>query len=176
MMGTDAELTDPPTPDSTGDLQLTRERSRTDVNRFLKRHHPRGGVPGWLACFGARFQGHLVACVVLERPSARMLDDGTVVEVTRFAIREDRPSNTGSRLIARGRRWAELEGYDRIISYAGVAGNKGIVYQAAGFNCADVSTADGSGWKSRVDRDSWSDYQRRRYEYNLGDVEAVGDE
>lgn len=175
MSVVDAELTDPPTPPSTGDLQLSRERSRTDVTRFLERNHPRGGVPGWKACFGARYEGHLVACVVLERPSARMLDDGTVVEITRFALREDRPANTGSWLIARARRWAALEGFERLISYAGVAGNEGITYQAAGFECADVSVADGSGWTNRSNRDSWGDYERRRYEYELNGAEVFGE-
>jgi hypothetical protein len=67
---TDAELVDPPTPGSVTDLTLTRERSRTDVNRFLERNHPRGGVTGWRACFAARYEDHLVACVTVERPSS----------------------------------------------------------------------------------------------------------
>ena len=156
---TDATLADPPTPASTADLQLTRERSRTDVNRFLERNHPRGGVPGWLACFGARYQRHPVASVVIERPSARMLDDGTVAEITRFGIREDRPANTGSWLIARARNWAELEGFDRLISYAGVAGNYGTTYEAAGFELDETKQANGSGWTNRDEREAWDDYR-----------------
>ena len=169
---TDAELVDPPTPGSVTDLTLTRERSRTDVTRFLERHHPRGGVDFWHACFGARYEGYLVACVVIEQPSARMIDEETTVEITRYGIREDRPANTGSYLIARARDWARLEGYERLITYAGVAGNYGTTYEAAGFEVDDIAVADGSGWTNREDRDEWEDYERRRWVCELG--EPVG--
>ena len=163
----DVELTDPPTPSSLDDLELTRERSTKTVNRFLERNHPRGSVPGWLSCFGARHQSHLVACIVISRPTARGLDDGVTAEITRFGIRDDRPANTGSWLIAKARRWLELEGYDRLITYAGVAGNYGTTYEAAGFDIDDISMADGSGWTNRADRDEWDDYERRRWIYEL---------
>ena len=172
-MGHDARLFDPKPAGKLTDLTLTREQSRNAVNQFLEREHPRGGVSFWHACFGARYNDSLVACVVLERPSARMLDDGTVVELTRFGVREDRPMNTGSWLIARARDWAALEGYDRLITYAGVAGNYGTVYEAAGFECDDVSQSDGSGWTSHSeDRQTWDDYERRRWVYDLDGAEA----
>jgi len=170
---TDAQLTDPPSPASVADLTLTRERSRDRVSRFLKRNHPRREVPGWLACFGARYRGHLVGCVIVGRPSARQYDDGTRVELTRLGIREDRPPNLGSWLIARARQWCELEGYDQLIAYAGVAGNYGTVYEAAGFDCDDVTQSNGSGWTNRDDRDEWDDYERRRWVYDLGGAEVI---
>jgi GNAT superfamily N-acetyltransferase len=167
------ELTDPPTPSSTDELALTRERSRTAVNRLLERHHPRGEVSFWYAAFGARYQGQLVACVVLERPSARMLDDGTAVELTRLGIRPDRPANTGSWLIARARQWAALEGYERLYAYAGVAGERGTVYEAAGFDEDTVTQATGDGWQSRDGRESWDDYERRRWVCELDGATEV---
>jgi len=171
MSEVQAELVDPPTPPSTDSLTVTRERSRAAVNEFLTRHHPLGRTQFWHACFGARYRGALVACVVLERPSARMLDDGSVVELTRLGLREDRPQNTGSWLIARARQWAELEGFDRLIAYAGVAGNRGTVYEAAGFECDDVAQADGSGWTTHSgDRRTWDDYERRRWVCELSEV------
>jgi len=169
---TDVQLTEPPSPTSVTDLILTRERSRKRVNRFLERHHPRGDIVAWFACFGARYQGHLVGCVVLERPSARMLDNGTAVELTRLGLRPDRPANLGSWLIARSRQWCALEGYDELIAYAGVAGNYGTVYEAAGFDCDDVTQSDGSGWTNRDDRDEWADYERRRWVYDLDGAEV----
>jgi len=171
---TDAQLTDPPSPASVADLTLTRERSRDRVSRFLERNHPRGEVPGWLACFGARYRGHLVGCVIVGRPSARQYDDGTRAELTRLGIREDRPANLGSWLIARARQWCELEGYDQFIAYAGVAGNYGTVYEAAGFRCDDVTQADGSGWTSHDgERETWADYERRRWVCHLAGPEVV---
>jgi len=172
---TDASLTDPPTPASVSELTLTRERSRSDVNRFLERHHPRGGVTGWRACFGARYQDQLVACVVIERPTARMLPDDDVVELSRYGIRDDRPANTGSWLLARGRDWPALEGYERFITYAGVAGNYGTTYEAAGFHCDQTTTADGDGWTNRDDRDEWADYERRRWVYELDGAVSYAD-
>lgn len=167
------QLVDPPSPSKLTELTLTREKSRKKVNRFLEQYHPRGGISMWYACFGARYKGSLVACVVLERPSARMLDDGTRAEITRFGVREDRPANTGSWLIGKAREWAELEGFDQLITYAGVAGNYGTVYEAVGFECDDVTQSDGSGWETRKGRDSWDDYERRRWVYDLERVEAI---
>lgn len=166
-------LVDPPSPSKLTELTLTRERSHNTVNRFLEQYHPRGSVAGWKACFGARYKGSLVACVVLGRPSARMLDDGTRAEITRFGVREDRPANTGSWLIGKAREWAQLEGFDQLIAYAGVAGNYGTVYEAVGFEIDDVTQSDGSGWTNREDRDSWDDYERRRWVHDLERVEAV---
>jgi GNAT superfamily N-acetyltransferase len=170
----DAALVEPPTPSSVSDLTLSRERSAKQINRFLNRHHPRGSVAGWKACFGARYGGHLVACLVLGRPSARQADDGSRLEITRFGIREDRPHNAGSWLIARARRWAELEGYAQLITYAGVAGNVGTTYAAAGFECVDVTRSDGSGWlRHGDDRDSWADYERRKWVCDLSGAVLV---
>jgi len=166
-------LTSPPSPASLKDLELTRERGRKEVNNFLERNHPQGDVPGWLACFGARYQGHLVGCVVVGRPVARNLDNGDVIEIRRIGIREDRPANMASWLVARSRKWAALEGYERMITYAGVAGNYGTVYEAAGFTCDQTTSADGSGWTNRKERDNWEDYERRRWSYELDGADLI---
>jgi len=159
-----------PSPASVDDLQLTRERTQRPVNEFLEQRHPLGGVPGWKACFGARYSDLLVAVVVLGRPVARNADDGTEVSITRYCRRDDRPSNTGTWLLARARKWAALEGYETISAHAGVAGNYGTVYDAAGFDVVDVTMADGQGWLSQGDdRDTWDDYERRKWVYNLRD-------
>ena len=169
-MSTDANetLPPPPTPASVSDLRLVRERSKQPVDAFLESHHPLGPVPGWKACFSARYQDSIVALVVLGRPVARMADDGTELSITRFARRDDRPANTGSWLIARARRWASLEGFDTLSAHAGVAGNYGTVYEAAGFDVSDVTMADGKGWLAQGDdRDTWDDYERRKWTYDL---------
>jgi GNAT superfamily N-acetyltransferase len=96
-----------------------------------------------------------------------MSDDGSRVEITRFGIRDDRPQNTGSWLIARAREWARLEGFTEVQTYAGIAGNFGTTYEAAGFDCVQQQQADGTGWTTREDRDSWGDYQRRKWVYEF---------
>ena len=159
----------PPTPNSVSDFTLVREKgdgSRKRVNRFLRRHHPLGDVPHWIAAWSARYRDYIVAVIVLNRP-ARMVDDSEEINIQRFARRDDRPANTGSWLIARARKWADLEGYSRIAAHAGVAGNYGTTYEAAGFECEDVSIADGAGWQTRDGRESWDDYERRKWVYHL---------
>ena len=157
-----AGLVVPPTPSSVDDLVLVRERERKPVNEFLEQRHPLGSVPGWKACFSARYRDTIVAIVVVGRPVARAADDGSELSITRFARRDDRPANTGSWLIARARNWARLEGYATISAHSGIAGNYGMVYEAAGFEVTDLSMADGQGWLSQGDdRDTWDDYERR---------------
>lgn len=161
-------LTAPPTPSSVDDLTLTRERERQPINEFLSQRHPLGDVPGWKACFGARYRDYLIAVVVLGRPVARHADDGTECSITRLCRREDRPANAGSWLIARARRWADLEGYQTLSAHAGVAGNYGTVYEAAGFECEGITMANGTGWLSQGDdRNTWSDYERRKWVCHL---------
>lgn len=158
----------PPTAPSVNDLTLIRERERQPINEFLEQHHPLGSVPGWKACFSARYNDSIVAVLVVGRPVARNADDGTELSITRFARRDDRPVNTGSWLIAKARTWAYLEGYDTITAHAGVAGNYGTVYEAAGFEVQDVTMADGKGWLTQGDdRDTWDDYERRKWVYEL---------
>ena len=151
-----------PTPESVDHLELTRERERQPINAFLEQRHPLGGVPGWKACFGARYCDSIVAVVVVGRPVARQAPDSELA-ITRYCRREDRPANTGLWLIARTRRWAALEGYDTLSAHAGVAGNGGTVYEAAGFECESVNVADGAGWQSRDGRGEWDDYTRRKW-------------
>jgi hypothetical protein len=150
------------------DLKLVRERERQPVNEFLEQRHPLGSVPGWKACFSARYKDSIVAIVVVGRPVARAADDGTELSITRYCRRDDRPANTGSWLIARARQWPRLEGYEAISAHAGVAGNYGTVYEAAGFEVVDVTVADGSGWLTHGDdRETWDDYERRKWAYQL---------
>ncbi|WP_423743926.1 XF1762 family protein (plasmid) [Haladaptatus sp. SPP-AMP-3] len=159
-------------PDSVSNLQLTRERSRTEINDFLESdevNHKLGGIPGWKAAFGARYKSNLIAVCVLGRPVARMVDADEEISITRYASRPERPSNAGSWLIARARNWAFLEGYQRISAHAGVAGNEGTIYAAAGFELVREEKAQGDSWQSREGRSAVDDFIRRKWIYNLRD-------
>lgn len=163
-----AGLVEQPTAPSVGAVELTRERTKQPVNEFLEQRHPLGGVPGWKACFSGRYRDSIVGLVVVGRPVARAADDGSELSITRYCRREDRPDNFGSWLIARTRDWASLEGYDQLSAHAGVAGNYGTVYEAAGFDVRDVTVADGAGWLTQgEDRETWDDYERRKWVYDL---------
>jgi len=45
--------------------------------------------------------------------------------------------------------------------------------EAAGFECDSTTQSDGKGWETRDGRDSWDDYERRRWVYECERVEAV---
>ena len=160
----------------TNQLSLRRERSRNAVNAFLEHpvvDHELGSVVGWKAAFGARYRGDLVAVCVLSRPTARGADDGFTIELNRYAAHPKRPPNTATWLISRAARWAALEGYDQLLTYAGVSNdNEGVIYQASNFERDGVTTADGSGWETRSGRQSRRDYTRRRYVRRLHDDPA----
>ncbi|WP_394353291.1 XF1762 family protein [Haloterrigena gelatinilytica] len=144
------------------------------MNTFLERKdvdHKLGGVVKWRACFGARYRGRLVGVCIVDRPTARMLDDEKYCEITRYASRPDRPSNMGTWLISRARDWAALEGHEKLIAYAGVAGNRGTLYDGAGFEEVEVTNATGVGWQTRDGRKSWDDYTRRKWVYELEGAE-----
>jgi len=161
-----------PLPDSVSDLRLTRERSRIEINDFLEServNHKLGGIPGWKAAFGARYESTLIAVCGLGRPVARMVDADEEISITRYGSRPERPSNTGSWLIARARKWAFLEGYQRISAHAGVAGNDGTIYAAAGFELVREEKAQGDSWQSREDRSAVDDFIRRKWIYHLRD-------
>ena len=153
--------------DSVDDLEVTRERTKQPIDAFIESWHSLDPVPGWKAAFGARYQDRLVAVIIIGRPVSRVVDDGSELSITRYARRDDRPDNTGSWLIARVKPWVKLEGYDTLSAHAGIAGNYGTVYEAAGAECVKVDKAKGDGWSNRDNRDEWDDYERRKWVWNL---------
>jgi len=169
-------------PTSPTDLQFSQIQghgSRTAVNGFLQHpaliSHGLGDVQFWTEAFVARspYDDSIVAAVVLHRPAARSLDDGSRVEVRRLATRTDRPQNTASWLLGQVRD-AVQDDYDVIQAYSGFAGNRGVCYDAAGFDVAkeEVVPPEDTGWNDGVDRDGRVEVQgswtRRRWEYELG--------
>lgn len=159
-----------PAASSVNYLNLCRERKRKPVSIFIDQFHELSPLHVWKACFSARYRGNLVAVVILKRPASPYVDDGDTLSISRFATRPDRPANTGSWLIAKARDWAVLEGYDELIAYAGVAGNRGVVYSAAGFECVnddEPAKGGGDGWTNRSGRNELPEYEKRKWVYNL---------
>ncbi|MFQ3293044.1 MAG: hypothetical protein ACI9EZ_001741 [Halobacteriales archaeon] len=156
----------------TGHLSLRAERgsgARERVNGFLK--HPDVGyqhdpvTTPFRIAITATYQGSEVAMAVLGRPTGRHNADGWTVELYRFAAHPDRPPNTGSWLLSRCCSWSRLEGYDRLLTYAGVQNdNEGTMYQAAGFELLGTTIADRSEWHSRDGRTGGGTYTKRRYQ------------
>jgi len=82
--------------------------------RLHHRHHspPKGFIIG-LGCWDESKTLRGVAC--LARPVSRMLDDGSVVEITRVAT--DGCENACSALYGAARRLAQVLGFKKVITY-----------------------------------------------------------
>lgn len=151
-----ARRTAPASPTALTFEKIEGRGSRREVNAFLDGagdglvFHQLGGVASWKAAFAARYEGALVSAVVLHHyhPST----NGSEIAVTRLANHECAPPNTASWMLAKARDWAERAGYDRIAAYAGVDGNDGTCYRAAGFEpVGDPEVVSGTSWTASDD-------------------------
>lgn len=113
------------------------------VHRHLKRP-----VTGWL--FGVQITddaGERIGVAMAGRPSARLLQDGVTVEITRVAMLDGHP-NACSFAYGALRRAARELGYQRVITYTR-ADEAGTSPKAAGFRCDGPA---GGGEASRPSR------------------------
>lgn len=151
-----------PTPPSCSALtvnQISGAGSRARINEFLEGgsdglvDHSLGSVHVWKAAFIATYHGHTIAALVLANPASPNANANEELVISRLACHPVRPHNTSSWFIARAREWAQFQGYKRLVAYAGVGGNDGTCYEAAGFDHKETVWADGSGWTNREGRD-----------------------
>jgi hypothetical protein len=130
---------------------ITLREANAHIDRFHS-HHPR--ARGCKFCIGALdARGELHGVVVVERPKARMLDDGYTLELSRVCT--DRTSHVASMLIAAATRAAFAMGAKRVISYV-LENEAGTSYRAAGWrrveNERGVPIRCGGGEWSRPSR------------------------
>ena len=173
---------DPGTPPATTSIDVTalsfqREYSLTPVQAFLDHpvvDHARGGTSMHVASFTARYRGDIVAAATLENPNSAYRDNGTTIQLSRYAAHPNRPENTASWFLSRVARWAALAGYSRVLTYAGQSyNNTGTIYQALGLTLEKPPEhANGRGYTNRgPGRDTWADYEKWTY---IG-LQTVGD-
>lgn len=123
-------------------------------------HRHAGQVVGHLYSLGM-FSDDLAlhGVAIVGRPVARLLDDGTTVEITRLAT--DGTRNACSRLYGAARREARRRGYRRVVTYTR-ADETGASLRASGF--AAVAGVTGRQWscesrprrqREAVDRVRW---------------------
>ena len=168
-----------PTPPSCAALavrQVSGTGSRARINDFLQGgpddlvDHALGGVHAWKAAFEATYQDEPIAVLVLSTPASPHVDPSSEIVISRLACHPVRPHNTSSWFIARARDWAREHGYQRLVAYAGVGGNDGTCYEAAGFELEESVWADGSGWTNRDGRQKIANgdrWQRSKWVYEL---------
>ena len=129
-------------------------------NVYRNKHH---------FCFCADHEGVIYAVAVWTSPVARMLNDGETIELRRFAISQDAPKNTGSRVLSvmcRLMRKSHPE-LSRAVSYQDVDVHNGTIYSAAGWVRAAVSKGRQWSCRSRARRDVQSSSDKIRWEKRL---------
>jgi hypothetical protein len=126
-----------------------------EANAHIAQHHAHHPpVRGCKFCIGAvDGNGVLRGVVVVERPKARMLDDGYTLELTRVCT--DRTPHVASMMIASATRASFAMGARRVISYI-LNTELGISYLAAGWRRAEDDQGEpiacGGGEWSRPSR------------------------
>ena len=131
------------------------------ANGFLNNpiiDHRKGNVVKAKGIFTAnRPDNSISAILTLNSVNARQGFDRETVEITRYASHPDTtttPNHTATWMLSRVCKWAALEGYETIKTYAGTDGNEGSIYQAANFEC--TGTANSSGEYNREGRTNQS--------------------
>lgn len=123
----------------------------TGAREHVDRHHSHHDAPSWaenmlfassVEAFDATSpEGRIVCVAIAARPRARMLCDGTTLEITRVA--SDGTPHAASKCIASACRAAVALGYLRIVSYT-LLGESGASYRAAGWRVTGL--VRGGSW------------------------------
>ena len=137
------------------DITMRRTRSYTQLARLnalwhsVLPHVPAGMRVG----FAFYASAHPVACAMWGRPSARLEDQVTTLELTRLAHSQYVPKNFGSWALARMRAWIRnnMPEIVRVISYQDASVHQGTIYKADNWNMVDDSLAR-STWTNRSGR------------------------
>ena len=125
-------------------------------------------------CFAAFYKNVYYATAIWTTPiAANQLDDGfNMLELRRFAISDDSPKNTASRLLKLMRleiknKFPEIK---KLISYQAIDHHNGTIYKASGWTIGGRSKSrEWHKGKKRAERQKKSD--KIRWEYSLVTVQ-----
>ncbi len=129
--------------------------SLRQANAFVAEHHSHHPVArGCKFCIGCMDGERMCGVVIVERPKARMLDDGRTLELSRVCT--DRTPHAASKMIAAATRAAFAMGAVRVVSYV-LESEVGASYRAAGWQ--SCGAAGGGSWDraSRLRREPMAD-------------------
>lgn len=116
---------------------------KVDKSNMLRNKH--------LWCVGAEHSGRWYAVAIWTNPIARAYNDKNWLELRRFAIADDAPKNTASRMIAVMTRMIrrEFPQVDRLISYQDTDVHVGTIYAAAGWSAVGYRRGGADAWTSK---------------------------
>ena len=121
---------------------------------------------GWKFGFALEDDIGIVGVIIVGRPVARKLDDGSTMEITRCALIGKGIKNAASMMIGAACRTAQLQGYTRMISYT-LEDEDGAAYRAAGFQVDHISKGHKWNCKSRARSDEQPTCDKKRWVKNL---------
>lgn len=126
---------------------IPRARFR-DLNESWHSRLPKIGASQFRVCYGAECGGIWYAVAAWSNPVARLLPQLTWLELRRFAIAEDAPPNSASRMLGWMRRdiRGRFPGVERLISYQDLESHQGTIYKAAGWHTAENFKPRARGW------------------------------
>jgi hypothetical protein len=121
-----------------------------DANEYVRRlhRHSRPTV-GAILCAGIEDDGRLCGVAIAGRPVARVLDDGSTIEVLRVCT--DGTRNACSKLYAAICAAAKALGYLSAVTYT-LPEEGGASLRAAGFVCEGDAGRPSAGWHNRPGR------------------------
>lgn len=121
---------------------------QSTAKQFVREHHEHCPPPaGWKFGAGVVNGAELIGVVMVGRPVARMLDDGTRLEVNRVAVRRDMTPgltwNACSMLYAAAAKEARKLGYRELITYT-LDSESAVSLKASGWQ--EDGRSRGGGW------------------------------
>lgn len=128
-------------------VPLNLDEANALVAAWHRHHKP---VPGAKFSLGAAVDDDVIGCVIVGRPVARMLDNGTTLEVNRCCTNGER--NACSFLYAAAWKATKALGYQRLITYT-LPAEGGASLRGAGWTL--IGERGGGNWnvasRPRVD-------------------------
>lgn len=117
-------------------------------------------------CYGLFFDGGCWAIAIFSSPVARYLDDNTILELRRYAIKDGAPKNTASWGIGKMTKLIRdnFPNIDKLISYQDTAVHSGTIYKSSNWYAAS-HTKFGSWRKSRKRNPDQATGDKIRWEY-----------
>jgi hypothetical protein len=150
------------------------ECSRSFFQKHNRIWHSRlpdiGAINTMKICFRASCKGECYAVAAWSNPVARALPQQKWLELRRFAIADDAPANTGSKMLG----WMVRElrrrepGVERLISYQDCDVHTGTIYRAAGWTPIETQTPGKWNNRKRWNRKAGHIAKKIRWELIIG--------
>lgn len=128
--------------------------SNKEAAEFVANFHRHNKSPRFsLFSVGASDGNQLVGVAIVNRPVARMLDDGETVEVIRCCVIDNAPKGTCSFLYARCWQAAKALGWKKLVTYT-LQSESGASLRGAGWKVvAEIKERNPADWQSRPGRE-----------------------